>query len=192
MTRSSFVPRVDLAERSKAEPGFWIICSRRNARAWRRVMTKPGQRHLGERISRVVARTIEGKMWHGSPSISWCRRCGRRCITSRIYQARQYRIDWGTVLGTDLVRRRMHATRCRPCKAETAARRRERSNAARTARRADARAGRHCETCGAVLESRRRTQRFCSVTCRVTHWRNANGSPPPGSTSSVAVTGELP
>jgi hypothetical protein len=83
---------------------------------------------------------------------------------------------------------------CTPCKAKTAARRRARTNAntARTAQRAEARAGRHCATCGAALESQRSTRRFCKVACRVAHWRNDNGRPPSAPPPAVAVTGTPP
>jgi hypothetical protein len=44
-------------------------------------------------------------------------------------------------------------------------------NAARTARRAEARAGRVCEYCGAPIEAARSTRRFCSDICRVRQHR---------------------
>jgi hypothetical protein len=44
-------------------------------------------------------------------------------------------------------------------------------NAARTARRAEARAGRMCEHCGTPIAAARSTKRFCSDVCRVRHSR---------------------
>ena len=49
-------------------------------------------------------------------------------------------------------------------------------NAARTARRAEARSGRVCAHCGAPIEAARSTKRFCSDVCRVRHHREAPGS----------------
>jgi hypothetical protein len=45
------------------------------------------------------------------------------------------------------------------------------SNALRTARRAEVRAGRVCEHCGVPIEAARSTKRFCSDICRVRHSR---------------------
>src|SRR5262249_46061687 len=44
-------------------------------------------------------------------------------------------------------------------------------NAARTARRAEARAGRTCEHCGMAIEAQRTTKRFCSDIFRVRNHR---------------------
>ena len=46
-------------------------------------------------------------------------------------------------------------------------------NAARTARRADARAGRVCARCGIPIKAARSTRRFCSDICRV-KWHRTN------------------
>jgi len=46
---------------------------------------------------------------------------------------------------------------------------RETDNAARTQRRAEARAGRTCAHCGTPIEAARSTKQFCSDICRV-HW----------------------
>jgi hypothetical protein len=195
--RSHFVPRVDLAERSTAEPNFWFICAKRDDRTWQRVMTRPGEHHLGERVSLAVAHAIRGTKPHGYPWIRWCQRCGRRFIASRVYQARVFKVDWGTVLGTERVRKRLFAMRCAPCKAKTAARQRARAtstytNRARTAKRAAARANRQCAQCGGALEGQRLTRRFCSARCRLASWRNGNGIGVTRHPSSAAVTAGPP
>jgi hypothetical protein len=46
-------------------------------------------------------------------------------------------------------------------------------NVKRTARRAEARAGRACEHCGVPIAAARSTKRFCSAICRVRHHREA-------------------
>lgn len=65
----------------------------------------------------------------------------------------------------------------------------EEINAARAARRAEARAGRTCEHCGqSLVEAARSTRRFCSDICRVMwHHRSPDSDP-----RSSRVAGEKP
>jgi hypothetical protein len=67
--------------------------------------------------------------------------------------------------------RSVSAKRCSACAVEAPRKRAAIANAERAKRRAEARAGLACATCGKPLDARRSTARFCGPTCRSKAWR---------------------